>query len=519
MMWKQIDTTLVVRVLPPCLILGATSAFVACQWEDIRAWLTGAWRWVLLSMRLGPKRMAFHFKAQRRINGCIKCGMLRLPMEEYFTCGQCDDTDMCHSCFVQHGAGHPHHLYREVQVLATDTTEIGRARCTSELISSAFHTFGPRPCLGWRPRSSLDMHDAPPHALPRPLPQRDSFAREYEWMSYSEVDSVAHCLGAGLELLLGRIEDGADDTDFGNSGSHALVGVLGATCVPWMLADYACILKGVPVVLMHRATGVEALTHVIQETRLGVLFASRSVRTTVILPALQALSSSSSFDARELHVIWFDDGSDSTCAQLQGPQWTPAHVIAIAQGACYDTPSPSSWFSSPPSALLPPSREHGFDAIVARGASCNMRWRMRVARAIPDTVVKLLPSSGSTGLPKLVVVCDGALYKVGTSGRRAIGAAVPVVVFAYESMRQSHDVLAQVEASPVAPAMDGVGARGNIWPCALTVVRQLIPQRAYTPSRREVVSASSLVPSTACSTTASPFALPSLRQPQHSGMG
>ena len=59
----------------------------------------------------------------------------------------------------------------QVQPWLVDTAPLADARSTADALALAFDLFGPRRCLGSRPRD----------------PVSGAVAREYEWMTYSEV--------------------------------------------------------------------------------------------------------------------------------------------------------------------------------------------------------------------------------------------------------------------------------------------------------------------------------------------
>ena len=63
-----------------------------------RRWLRDVRRWAVAYTFIGPRRLAFHFAAQRKVYGCIACGRLRLPHEVFFASGQCDDWELCEPC-------------------------------------------------------------------------------------------------------------------------------------------------------------------------------------------------------------------------------------------------------------------------------------------------------------------------------------------------------------------------------------------------------------------------------------
>jgi long-subunit acyl-CoA synthetase (AMP-forming) len=47
------------------------------------------------------------------------------------------------------------------------------------------------------------------------------------------------------------------------------------------VTDYACALKGIPVVLMHRSSNAEQLASIIQRTHMRVLVVSIHLKTVV----------------------------------------------------------------------------------------------------------------------------------------------------------------------------------------------------------------------------------------------
>lgn len=346
-------------------------------------------RWTTAYAIIGPRRLTFHYDAQRKIHGCLACGRLRLPHEVFFACGQCEDWELCDDCHTAGARRHAHRLYRHVQPLAVDAAPLNSARCTAEVLAAAFSLYAPRPCLGWRERMA-----------------NGQYALEYSWLSYAAVGEAALAFGAGLEALLANGSDG-----------H-FVCVLGAVCVEWMLADYACALKGLRVVLCHRSTSSEQLAHILSETRATALITS-----THLIGVLHAAAARVDGAPWLRHVVYFDDDAEAYALLPTGDD--------AANGA---PPPTAAW------------KQHGWAAVRALGEGQPLQARSHVAYVPPETVVKLLPSSGSTGMPKLVVVTDGCVMRaarVAPPGRRSAAAAAPVVVYAYEAMRQSHDVLMQ----------------------------------------------------------------------------
>ena len=346
-------------------------------------------RWVTAYAIIGPRHLTFHYSAQRKILGCLACGRLRLPHEVFFACGMCDDWELCDVCHTAGSRPHTHQLYRHVQPLAVDAAPLNSARCTAEVLAASFALYAPRPCLGWRER----MADG-------------QYAHEYSWLSYAAVGEAALTFGAGLEALL---------TDTSNG---RFVCVLGAVCVEWMLADYACALKGIPVVLCHRSTSPEQLAHILYETR-----ATAMITSAHLIPVLRAAAARVDGVSWLRHVVCFHDDAEAYA------------LLPTDHAAWSGAPTPTvAW------------KQHGWAAVTELGEAQPPQARSRVAYVTPESVVKLLPSSGSTGMPKLVVVTDSRVMRAARAappGRRSASAAAPAVVYAYEVMRQSHDVLMQ----------------------------------------------------------------------------
>jgi hypothetical protein len=199
----------------------------------VAKWVGGCLRWLWMWHRLGHRRIRQHFKLQRQIRGCACCARLTLPEETFYACRTCEDFDVCTTCHdygkvvVTKTSQHqPHHcLSKEVLPLNIDAPQLSAPQCTAEAVAAAFETFADRPCLGQRVREGGE----------------GAGFTEYLWQSYAEVYASALACGTGLQGLLAK-------------DKRSFVGILGAVCVPWLVTDYGCTLKGAPVVLMHRAT-------------------------------------------------------------------------------------------------------------------------------------------------------------------------------------------------------------------------------------------------------------------------
>ena len=366
-------------------------------------------RWVGVACALrSTSAVTTHLRLAREVRACLHCVRLILPLDEYYSCGVCEERhDLCARCCgadrelgVARGerssraamAHHPLHL--EQLPLLVEPPPLGTARSTAAALALAFRHYGPRRCLGTRRGTSAGAFG------------------EYEWMSYSETFEAALSFGAGLRLLLPEARR--------EGSGPPLVGVLGAVCADWLLSDHGCALKGIGTVLMHRSTSAEQLGHIIAATGLRALIISVHLRSVLAEAVLAADSS------ELLHVVWLNDPAD-----------------AHPQATRTDAQRP----------LATRASEHRWADVARRGAQQPPPVRESIAEAPGrDAIVKLLPSSGTTGgAPKLTVVTEGTLRdKIlgaasgsGSGSGSARSLAGTVVVFAYEVMRQSVDVLLQ----------------------------------------------------------------------------
>eukprot|EP01043_Picozoa_sp_COSAG02_P017771 COSAG02_NODE_814_length_16879_cov_4.389928_3_plen_1226_part_00 len=357
------------------------------------------WAGVACALR-STSAVATHLRLTREVRACLHCVRLILPLDEYYSCGVCEERhDVCLRCYDGDRAlgmargerssrttmdHHPLHL--EQLPLLVEPPPLGSARSTAAALALAFQHYGPRRCLGTRQRTP-----------------GSSFG-EYQWMTFSEVYDRAQNFGAGLRLLLPE----------GNG--PLLVGVLGAVCADWLVSDHACALKGIGTVLMHRGTSAEQLGHIMAATGLRALIISVHLRS-VLAEALRLADSS-----ELLHVVWLNDPVDAHPQTVRTDEHHPLSTRA---------------------------REHHWADVALRGAEQPPPIRESVVEALDkDAIVKLLPSSGTTGgAPKLTVVTEGTLRDkilgaaAGSDPERSL--AGTVVVFAYEVMRQSIDVLLQ----------------------------------------------------------------------------
>lgn len=225
-------------------------------------------------------------------------------------------------------------------------------------------------------------------------------------MRYSEVAHNVGRFGAGLSEIIGERLCGTRGIVFG---------ILASVSLQWFVVDFACTLKCNPLVVMHRATNYEQLAHILDESGLVVLVASKHL-SGLVSRAVKLTK------ATELqHVVWIDDMPDAYALQAGNLPIGATAMQSLAPGI----------------SVL----QHSWDTVLEQGADARASGQQGFVFASPETLVKLLPSSGSTGLPKLAAITESALFKVGSCSR--IQPSIEVVAYAYEAIRQTHDVLLQ----------------------------------------------------------------------------
>ena len=297
----------------------------------ILAWLWTIWRWSRALYVFGWRALYDHYRLLRVPHACNACHRQTLPLEAFWDCTQCLEYNLCDSCCGD--ARHPHEMVREVLPLVVASCHYTTPISTAEALDASLLLFHTRRCIGAR--------------------EEGNSSGSYKWTSYADVRIAAHAIGHQLASFTSTPGDFA--------------ALLCAVTTEWVLSDLACILKGVPLVLLHRSTTVQQLCHVLSSVRVTVIVASQHVKASLF----QSLTDTPHHTVRD--VIWVDDSEDS---------YNNA-------GGCVAEPSITS---------------HVWGDVMTAG---RVDSSFRVASISPDAIVKLLPSSGTTGtLPKLTVVTE-----------------------------------------------------------------------------------------------------------------
>lgn len=214
------------------------------------------------------------------------------------------------------------------------------------------------------------------------LPDGSGFEPEYTWLTYSDVLKTIKTLASGFQVL------GLNAREF--------VILWGASSVQWFLAHYACLGTGIPVISVHSSISVHHLTHIIKLARPSLVVASRHLRG----PLGECL-------AMQNHsvriVVLFDDLSSSYALRQDLSLTKDINVNVI------------NW-----------------NELLALGRQPNYN----IPPPVPTDIVMLLPTSGTTGPPKLTIVTDAMLRR----SARTSEYGDLLVMIAFEPLRQSLDI-------------------------------------------------------------------------------
>lgn len=315
------------------------------------------------------RRLFFHLRHCHKIWNCHRCHRLLWPLEAVYACESCEDMYFCVRC--RECISHEHALQCDSLSLTVETDSFARAKSAAEALLISFHVYSERPCLG-----------------SCPAPNETSDRLGCNWHSYSQVGQASKALAEGIHHLL--------DERLGRPSGTPIVGLLAAVSKQWFITDFACTLAGIPLVTMHRATDEKALAHLLDESGLVLLVASKHLSAVIARAHRQASNPHLKM------VIWIDDARDPYSMQYA------SHLSAIGSLELDQV----CWTS-----------------ILQQGATLLSAGNgMRLRDRHPKAIIKLLPSSGSTGLPKLVPVTEDQLFKVGNL--QSLQCSLDVVVYA-----------------------------------------------------------------------------------------
>eukprot|EP01055_Gregarina_sp_Pseudo9_P005227 Gregarina_sp_Pseudo_9__5226@NODE_583_length_2551_cov_101_484873_g550_i0_p1_GENE_NODE_583_length_2551_cov_101_484873_g550_i0NODE_583_length_2551_cov_101_484873_g550_i0_p1_ORF_typecomplete_len703_score190_93AMPbinding/PF00501_28/9_5e84AMPbinding_C/PF13193_6/0_011Cas9_C/PF18525_1/0_29_NODE_583_length_2551_cov_101_484873_g550_i03082416 len=213
---------------------------------------------------------------------------------------------------------------------------------------------------------------------------------EYEWMSYAEAEAIALAFGTTLVRESIVPEKQYPDELFKGAKKMKLLGIYAKNCVEWFLAEQACNAFGMTLCPLYDTLGVEAIEYILTETEIEAILVAFDCFATL------------------LKVI-----TDS------------------ADGAATDAPHMKAGVCLKTVILIDPAnpengsrvREQFKQAIeMGKGIGLNVvMWHEIVGKGVdtlppspgsPDSINTLCYTSGTTGLPKGVILTQHNVVSV-----------------------------------------------------------------------------------------------------------
>ncbi len=184
-----------------------------------------------------------------------------------------------------------------------------------------------------------------------------------------------------------------------------------SSCVEWYISQYACFLTSLVVVPVHSSTSTSSLAHIFSICKPSCIITSKNLRHPV---ELAFHLSSASFKKTPLLVL-INDCPDSYALRKEEEQDAQAMADEGVER---------------PITLA-------FETVLRGGTV--LKPRLPRDSSSGNDMVMLLPTSGTSGLPKLTIITNSMLL----AQCRPPDFGVDLVMLSFEPLRQSLDVLAK----------------------------------------------------------------------------
>ena len=378
-----------------------------------------------------------HRIRRREVSGCIRCGKEILPGHQLMVCGErFERWTICMRCY---GSG-PNQcttpMYRETVLWEVDPgPAIASCATVAAALAATLEVYSDRPCLGF-PLTNNTSH----------LVQSNGTGKtsliDYQWLSYREVLIHATDLGAGLRtaLLESNLDAAVDvqgyiststcspspnttaPTTKAQNPRNLTVLLYAEASVEWYLMQYGCLLQRLLIIPVLDGTPEHQLAAIFERCSPGIVITT----TSKFKKVKEAISHKPTEDANTR---------------------LPPRIVIIATSTKPPYPykdSDADITSTTSSVSLP--RDILRTSDIAMMGKCAIRQNAKTVftqlnlqhiKEDTDMPIMLMPTSGSSGNPKLIMVTDRMIARQFV----APSFGVRTVMYSFQPIRQSFDTL------------------------------------------------------------------------------
>ena len=386
-----------------------------------------------------------HNIRRRVVEGCVWCGIEVRPREKIMVCGmRFERWTLCMGCYNSKNRHCTTPMYQETVSWEVDPAPaIANCDTVSAALEATLKVYHERPCLGY-PRSVVDSttndtrnNSKVDSGLNYGGDYLHSAAVQYHWLSYGDVAHLAAELGTGLKTLLSKsiskipgdhkschltsVESSILSESVSNSlAYHRQTVILYAEAsVEWYLMQYACILHRLLVVPILDGTPEHQLQAIMERCNPAIIITSPTRYSTV--EAILSRSIPVGIADKKLPQIVIISLPSETpcCSYLNGNNTNEEKVISCDS-------YPDSVFHISDIFSIAQDVKSGLLAADVENLSKH-----------PDIPVMLIPTSGSSGTPKLIMVSDVMMIRQFVAPKFG----TRMVMYSFQPIRQSFDTL------------------------------------------------------------------------------